>query len=181
MLTRSTTVPNAAAGRETALPRVPKYLVDQAERAIDRADSKAAALGAGATAILAIAVGTVPGLYAGHIGPETMAGALACGGALGWLAGIFALAGAVLPRLRSSGGGDGRLACFRDFPAEFDLERVRALADRTSGELEAWLLAQGHVLSRIAVAKYRLIRFGMGLLAAGALLGLLGTLCLFAF
>ncbi|HEV2640195.1 MAG TPA: Pycsar system effector family protein [Actinocrinis sp.] len=166
------------AGRQPPLPVVPKYLVDEAERAIDRADSKATALGAAATAILAITTGTMSGLRSGCPAPAPATDALGYAAALGWLAGIFALAAAVLPRLRTSGGA-GRLASFRDFPPDFDLDRVRALAERTSADLEVWLLTQGHVLSRIAVAKYRMIRLGMGLLCLGALLGLLGTLSQF--
>jgi hypothetical protein len=159
--------------RPAALPAVPRYLVEQAEHAIDRADTKAAALGAAATAILAIVAGGIPDL---HSAPAySAAEVFRTFGALGWLAGIAVLAAVILPRSSPVvASGTDLLASFRDFPADFNLDHVRALADRTASDPEVWLLNQAYVLSRIAITKYQLIRTGMLLLAVGALVGLVG-------
>ncbi|HEV3169261.1 MAG TPA: Pycsar system effector family protein [Actinocrinis sp.] len=156
--------------KSPALPAVPRYLVEQAERAIDRADTKAATLAAVALAILPSAVRSAASAH----GPSAAAlpQVLFSVSVLTWGAGVAALAAAILPRLRHTRTADGdQLASFCDLPAKFDLERLRALVDRTNDDAELWLLVQSHVLGRIAVAKYRMIRIGMSLIAFAALCG----------
>ncbi|WP_194895402.1 Pycsar system effector family protein [Catenulispora pinisilvae] len=157
--------------RASALPPVPCHLVEQAEHAIDRADTKAAALGAVAVAILAV---LTSGRSTAHRGAGHVAGEVFLAvGLLAWAAGVLALAGALLPRLRRAAPGEHAVS-FCDLPKDHDANRMRFLAGRAAGDAENWLLAQGHLLSRIAVVKYRMIRLGMALLAVSGLTGALG-------
>jgi hypothetical protein len=166
--------PEVGERRET-LPAVLRYLVEQAEHAIDRADAKAGALAAAALAVLPLLVGRTTARQIPPARAGIAEGFFALG-ALGWGAGILALAAAVMPRLKRDVTDDGRLSSIYDIPAELDLDRLRAQIDRVSVDTEEFLLVQSHVLSRIAVTKYSLIRLSMPLLAAGASFGLFGVL-----
>lgn len=141
-------------------------LVEQAQRAIERADAKASMLTATATAVLAVAA---QGLLARSQGPV-----LICAEAL-WLAGIAVLAGVVFPRIRERGAGSG-LASFADFPRRFDLQQLRDSVETVESDPETLLLVQVHSLSRIALTKYRLLRCGIILLGSGMVLGIVGLM-----
>ena len=150
-----------------SLPVVARQLAERADRAIERADAKAATLAATAMAILAFVTQSEPG------GPHRPAAAvllLVGVGALFWGAGVVALAVAIFPRFTDS--GTGNLTFFKDFPERFDLGRLQALTRAAEADPEGWLLAQAHASSRIATAKYHCIRVGMRLLGVGGLLAL---------
>lgn len=148
-----------------------RYLADQAQHAIERADTKASTLAATATAVVAI--------LAQRGGPAVhgpWAALLFTSGALVWAAGIALLATAIFPRFGRAGAPSDRLVFFNDFPRSFDHEALRSLTVASRADRERLMLAQAHALSRIAAVKYRLIRAGMLLLAAGGVLGLIGEL-----
>lgn len=166
-------IPNSGHGPNGApdLPPVQRFLVEQAEHAIDRADTKAATVGAAAIALLTVLVSVRP---AGPAGPaRDVAQAFLITGLIGWSAGVLAVAAALLPRLRMSTPGGFALS-FCDLPEEYDAEELRALAGRAAGDVEDWLLALVHVLGRIAVVKFQCIRLGMALLAASGVAGGVG-------
>lgn len=148
-----------------------RYLADQAQHAIERADTKASTLAATATAIVAI-LAQRDGLSAHGPWAALLLGA----GALVWAAGIALLATAIFPRFGRSDAPRDRLVYFNDFPRSFDREALRALTGVSRADREQLMLAQAHALSRIAAVKFRLIRIGMLLLAAGGALGLAGVL-----
>ncbi len=158
---------------EAGLPPVARHLTEQAERAIERADAKAATLGAAATAILAFtAQGGVPGCS--RYPSAAVAAVPLIAGALCWVVGIVALAVAVFPRFSES--GDQQLTFFNYFRGRSDPTALQVLIRAADADPERWLLAEAHALSRIAVIKYRFIRLGMWLLGAGAASALCGVL-----
>ncbi|MEY9894520.1 hypothetical protein ABIA35_008261 [Catenulispora sp. MAP12-49] len=160
-----------ASSAATALPSAPRYLVDQAENAIDRADRKAAALGAASIALVTL-LDSRGAVHHGSL--HAAAGALVTAGRLSWVAAVLALAAAVRPRLRSAAPGTHPVSFF-DLPEEYDADRLRSLVMAAAGDGEDWLLAQGHVLGRIAVAKFRMIQMAMALLVLSALMNALGS------
>jgi len=154
----------ARSGARPFTSSVLAMLVEQAQRAIERADAKASMLTATATAVLAVAA---QGLLARSQGPL-----LICAETL-WLAGIAVLAGVVFPRIRQRRPGSA-LASFADFPRRLDLERLRDTVETVESDPETLLLVQVHALSRIALTKYRLLRCGIILLGSGMVLGIAG-------
>jgi hypothetical protein len=158
---------------EDRTPVAVRYLVDQAQHAIDRADAKASTLAATATAIVAIVAQGTPWLVGGAQRPG-WAVPLLGGGLLAWVAGIVALALAIFPRFRRTEGLSGQMTFFHDFPQEYDPEALHDQARAWEADPERPLLAQAHALSRIAVTKYRMIQIGMALLGVGGLLGVIG-------
>jgi len=154
-----------------ALPSAPRYLVDQAENAIDRADRKAAALGAASIALVSL----LDPKGAGHHGTlQAATDAFVAAGRFSWVAAVLALAAAVRPRLRSAAPGSHPVSFF-ELPEEYDPDQLRSLVAAAAGDGEDWLLAQGHVLGRIAVAKFRMIQMAMALLVLSALMYVLGS------
>ena len=148
-----------------------RYLTDQAQHAIERADTKVSTLAATATAIIAILAQRV-----GFSARGQWATQLLSAGAIVWAAGIGLLATAIFPRFRATGTSASRLMYFNDFSRNLDGETVQTLAWATPADRDQLLLAQVHALSRIAAVEFRLIRVGMLLLACGGALGLPGVL-----
>jgi hypothetical protein len=149
-----------------ALPPVQHFLVAQAERAIDRADTKAATLGAAAIAVLTVLT-TTRTADAGR--------AFLIAGSLSWAGAILALVAALVPRTRPAAPGTPAVS-FCDLPEEYDADGLRAQVRRASEDVEGWLLALEHVLARIAVVKFRMIRLAVALLVASGVLAAVGML-----
>ncbi|MBS2965370.1 hypothetical protein KGA66_20130 [Actinocrinis puniceicyclus] len=147
------------------------YLVEQAQHAIERADAKASTLTATATAVVAI---VAQGAHRDAAGAYRNAALVLTGtGSLLWVFGIVTTAFAIFPRLAGRYGSGSALA-LTGYPRRFDPDALRAQLPTAEAELERLLLEQAHALSRIAVTKYRLIRYGMVFLGAGGVLGLAG-------
>ncbi|MEZ0108972.1 hypothetical protein ABH920_002982 [Catenulispora sp. EB89] len=164
-------MPASTGSAAAALPSAPRYLIEQAENAIDRADRKAAALGAASIALVAL---LDPRRAVHHGTFHAAVGTFVAAGRLSWVAAVLALAAAVRPRLCSAAPGTHAVS-FYDLPEEYDPDRLRSLVDAAAADGEDWLLAQGHVLGRIAVAKFRMIQMAMALLALSALMSALGS------
>lgn len=160
--------------RAGAPPSAAGRLAAQAEQALERADGKAGALAATATAILLFAAQSDvrAACAAGRTG-GVGAAALAAGGAC-WAAGIVALAAVIFPRFTGRREPDARW--LDSIPGSFDASEISALVRRLDSDPERWQLAQARALGRIAMKKYRFIRIGMVLLGLGAALGLCGQL-----
>ena len=150
-------------------PMMLRLLSDQAQHAIERADSKASTLAATATAVLAILI------QDGSANGSGRQGFLQLGAGALWVAGIAVLTVVIFPRFRPRQGPEPRLISFVDFPVHFDLDEMRELARAIEADPEEVLLVQAHSLSRIAVLKYRLVRIGMLLLGGGLALGIAGV------
>lgn len=153
---------------ETKAVVIAGYLVDQAQHAIERADAKASTLTATATAIVAI---VAQGEHWNGPHHWNAASLLAGGGALLWLCGIVTTAFAIFPRLAAR-DGSGSMLSLTGYPRHFDPDELRAQLPAAESELERLLLEQAHALSRIAVTKYVLVRYGMAFLGAGGALNL---------
>ncbi|MBR7837405.1 hypothetical protein KDL01_29265 [Actinospica durhamensis] len=164
--------PNPSGAAASPLPAL-RYLIDQAEHAIDRADSKATALGAASIAVFAV---LNPRQSLHHGATAAMLNALLIVGRICWVVAVLALAAAVKPRLRPVSPGPHAVS-FLDLSEKFDAERLRSLV-RRAGDTDDWLLVQAHVLGRIALAKFRLIQLGMALLTFSGLTGALVAMTL---
>jgi MFS family permease len=151
-----------------AMDQVTSYLedlLDDTREELARADSKAALL----LAATGVVVGALlAGLFAGKWTPFDLGIRIEW---LWWLgvcaaaAGIFAIAGAVYPRLRPRGAPPppGAPTYFGDVTTYKDIDAFRRAIEQAPNPKER-LIDQTFVLSRIAWRKYVLLRLGLRLL-----------------
>ena len=147
-------------------PSVAAHLAAQAEHAIERADGKASALAATATAILIFAAQGHGTAHPSDAGLFLLIGASLC-----WVAGIVALVAAIFPRFAGSAEDAVWLHLF---PGKRDPAPLTDVLRAANADPERWLLAQAEALGRIAMTKFRYVRFGMALLGVGATLAVVG-------
>ncbi|WP_157435926.1 Pycsar system effector family protein [Actinospica robiniae] len=149
-------------------PSVVAHLAAQAEHAIERADGKASALAATATAILIFAAQGLGTAHPGAAGLTLLIGAGVC-----WVAGIAALGAAIFPRFA---GSPEDAVWLHQFPGKHDSATLSSVLSTANADPERWLRAQAEVLGRIAMTKFRYVRIGMALLGFGAAFAVVGLL-----
>lgn len=146
--------------------RVAEQLLNRVREDLGGADSKAAVLLSGTLALPAFLLGWhgAPGWH----GPADVTLVLA---AVLWAGAVIALIGALMPRTGTVRARDG-VTYFGDLAASRDLTGLAAQIADAGREPVEWLLVQAVDVSSILAAKYRAIRWGMGLLGLSAALAL---------
>lgn len=133
---------------------------------VARADTKAAVLLSGALAGPALLLG-------GHWSPRgaglPRAVLLGAGAAL-WAAGTALLVWTIVPRTGTRRSGPG-ITYFGDARPGQDLDTLLRAVDAAGRDRAGWLMVQFVDVSGILLVKYRCLRWGMSLLAAGLTAG----------
>jgi hypothetical protein len=142
-------------------------LLDETRHEIDRADTKASILLAGAS----VAAGAlVAGLLGGDIDPSNARAAVQLVGAIAAaliVIGVALLGAAVFPRVQR--GTPGRARYFMDHAQYRSVGDLREAVVREAADAEGRHLEQLLDLSRIVRRKYRFTRWGEVLVATGLL------------
>jgi hypothetical protein len=133
---------------------------------VARADTKAAVLLSGALAAPALLLGGHGSPHGGGL-PRS---ALLAAGAVLWAAGTALLVWAIVPRTGTLRRGPG-VTYFGDARPGQDLDTLLRAIDVAGRDRAGWLMTQFVDISGILMAKYRCLRWGMSLLAAGLTAG----------